>query len=501
MTLDPLITRAFSSEPVTNTERFVTKDARDTNAMPASNTPTVAKNSGSLEVLLVDDEPDLRDLLEEALIQEGYRVTTAADGAEALGKLAHQMFDVVLCDVRLPKVDGLELLRHLRTASPNTNVIMMTAYAEVPAAVLALKEGAYDYLTKPFDIDELLLQVSRILETLELKRELVSIRSQLATGLGANGTQLVGNSPPIKRVKDMVRMVSQSDAPALITGESGTGKELVARMIHEASPRAKRPFVVLNCGALAENLIEAELFGHERGAFTGAVNKRDGRFKAADGGTLFLDEIGELPLQAQVKLLRVLQEGTFEPLGSNTTIKVDVRIVSATHRNLRDLIKTAAFREDLYYRINVIEIPLPPLRDRSGDMPLLLRHLLERFSTKGSDLPSLTPAAWLALKDYEFPGNVREFQHAIEHATVLSGGQTIDVEHLPVSITHAVIPRSPQLAPYADGAGAELKPLSVAVREFERAYLERALVASGGKRAKAAELLGIARKTFWEKMR
>lgn len=296
-------------------------------------------------------------------------------------------------------------------------------------------------------------------------------------------------------------MVAQSEAPVLISGESGTGKELVARMIHEASSRAKGPFVVVNCGALAENLIEAELFGHERGAFTGAVKKRDGRFKAADGGTLFLDEIGELPPLAQTKLLRVLQEGTFEPIGTNLTVKVDVRIVSATHRNLRDLTKTLAFREDLYYRINVIEIPLPPLRERPGDLPLLLRYLLERFSPKGAAMPTLTPAAWAALKQYGFPGNVREFQHAIEHATVLSGGQSIDVEHLPVSILDSVQPRASQLPNSAAAGGAELQPLQLAVRAFERQYLQRALEATGGKRAKAADLMGIARKTFWEKMR
>lgn len=462
--------------------------------------PPAQAQGKSLRILLVDDEPELRGVLEDALREAGYVVETAADGSEALGQLEHQVYDVVITDVRLPKVEGLSLLRHLRSESPQTKVIMMTAYGQVTDAVAALKEGAYDYLTKPFDIEELLIQLTHIGEHLGLKSELEQIRSQLATGQASGATTLVGESPPIRRVKEMVRMVSQSDAPVLITGESGTGKELVARMIHEGSPRSKGPFVAVNCGALAENLIEAELFGHERGAFTGAVKKRDGRFKAADGGTLFLDEIGELPLHAQAKLLRVLQEGTFEPLGTNITVKVDVRIVSATHRTLRDLTKTGAFREDLFYRINVIEIPLPPLRERPGDMPLLLRHLLERFKPPGSELPTLTPAAWMALKQYEFPGNVREFQHAIEHATVLAGGQTIDFNHLPVSITEAVRPRSAQFAA-VEGASGELKPLAVAVREFEREYLGRALTATGGKRAKAADLLGIARKTLWEKLR
>ncbi len=457
--------------------------------------------NGDVRVLLVDDEPELRGTLEDALKESGYGVTAASDGAEATSLLTENVFDVVICDVRLPKVDGLTLLRQVRAQSPDAKVIMMTAYGQVTDAVSALKEGAYDYLTKPFDVEELLLQLSHIRENHRLRHELDKARSQLANGGSAgSATSLVGESPSMRRVKEMIRMVAQSEAPVLITGESGTGKELVARMVHEGSARAQGPFVAVNCGALAENLIEAELFGHERGAFTGAVKKRDGRFKAADGGTLFLDEIGELPLPAQAKLLRVLQEGSFEPLGTNTSVHVDVRVVSATHRNLRELTKTGAFREDLFYRVNVIEIPLPPLRERLGDLPLLLRFLLQQFVPKGSEIPTVTPAAWSALKQYPFPGNVREFQHAIEHATVLSGGGTIDFHHLPVSITDAVRPKSAQFAA-AEEASTEIKPLQMAMKEFEREYLERALQATGGKRAKAADMLGIARKTLWEKLR
>jgi DNA-binding NtrC family response regulator len=312
-----------------------------------------------------------------------------------------------------------------------------------------------------------------------------------------NETRLVGEAPSMRRVLDMIRMVAQSDAPALITGESGTGKELVARMIHEGSARREKPFVAVNCGALAENLIEAELFGHERGAFTGAVKKREGRFKAADGGTLFLDEIGELPQSAQAKLLRVLQEGTFEPLGTNTPVKVDVRIVSATHRNLRDRIATGGFREDLFYRVNVIEIPLPPLRERPADIPLLLRHFLQRLTPPGSPVPSVSPAAWAALSQYKYPGNVREFSHAIEHALVLSGGREIDLHHLPHTIAQSGAP--PSAAPAASAP--EIRPLALALKDFEREYLQRALGLAGGKRVKAADLLGTSRKTLWEKLR
>ncbi len=448
-----------------------------------------------LEILLVDDEPELRGTLKEVLSEGGYSVTVASDGAEGLEHLARRVFDVVICDVRLPRVDGLTLLRRMRKDAPKTDVILMTAYGEVSDAVSALKEGAFDYLTKPFDIDELLVTVKRIAENRALRRELEQAREQLSGQ--KKETRLVGEAPAMRRVTEMAKMVSQSDAPVLITGESGTGKELVARMIHEGSARRERPFVAVNCGALAETLIEAELFGHERGAFTGAVKKRDGRFKAADGGTLFLDEIGELPLSAQAKLLRVLQEGTFEPLGTNTPVKVDVRIVSATHRNLRERIATGAFREDLYYRVNVIEIPLPPLRDRPADIPLLLRHFLQRLTPPGSPVPTVSSAAWAALSQYKFPGNVREFSHAVEHAMVLSGGKEIDLMHLPVTIAQSA---APQLAA-APSAAPEIRPLTMALKDFEREYLQRALSLAGGKRVRAADMLGISRKTLWEKLR
>ena len=388
-----------------------------------------------LEILLIDDEPELRELLDEQLSEAGHNVRTAADGAAGAEHLDRQVFDVVICDVRLPRIDGLTLFRRIRKETPLTDVILMTAYSDVGQAVSALKEGAYDYLTKPFDIDELLLQVRRIDETRGLRRELENVRGELSE----RGTQtaLVGESPSIRRVHDLIRMVSQSDAPTLVTGESGTGKEVVGRLIHEQSSRRDKPFVAVNCGALAENLIEAELFGHERGAFTGAVKKRDGRFKAAHGGTLLLDEVAELPLAAQAKLLRVLQEGVVEPLGTNTPVRVDVRIISATHRNLAERIKTGAFREDLYYRINVIEIQLPPLRERLTDLPLLLRHFIQRLKAPGAPVPSISPAAWAIISQYRFPGNVRELSHAVEHALVLSGGGEIDVGHLPPSMLGA----------------------------------------------------------------
>jgi DNA-binding NtrC family response regulator len=448
-----------------------------------------------LEILLVDDEPDLRELLEEQLREEGHNVQVAEDGAAGADLLARHVFDVVICDVRLPKIDGPTLLRRIRKESPSTDVILMTAYSDVSQAVSALKEGAYDYLTKPFDVDELLLQARRIDEGRRLRRELANVRGELA---GRAQTALVGESPALRRVHDMITMVSQTDAPVLVTGESGTGKEVVARMIHDRSARRDKPFVAVNCGALAENLIEAELFGHERGAFTGAVRKRDGRFKAANGGTLLLDEIAELPPPAQAKLLRVLQEGVVEPLGTNTPVPVDVRIISATHRNLAERIKTGAFREDLFYRINVIEIQLPPLRARPGDLPLLLRHFISRLTPPGAPIPTVSPAAWAAMAQYPFPGNVRELSHAVEHAMVLSGGHEIDRHHLPPSMINSDLPLEKVAA---DTQAGVVRPLHLAVRDFEHEYLLRALRVAHGKRARTAELLGISRKTLWEKLR
>jgi two-component system response regulator AtoC len=450
-----------------------------------------------LDILLVDDEPDFRMLVGDALRDAGHRVTVAANGAEGLTLISSNVFDVMICDIRLPKVDGLTLFRRVRQESPSTDVILITAHAAVSDAVAALKEGATDYITKPFDIDEVVLQMERIAAQRALKRELEQARAELLQrkSTGTNGAgAIIGRSPPMLRLLDRIETIAQSDAPVLITGESGTGKELVARTLHDRSARRAKPFIAVNCAAFPETLLEAELFGHERGAFTGAVKRRDGRFKAADGGTLLLDEIAEVPLPAQAKLLRVLQEGTVEPLGTNEVTRVDVRIISATHRNLRERIKEGRFREDLYYRLNVLDIEIPPLRDRRGDMPLLLQYFLNKFAQPGKPAPTISPRAWAVLSQYHFPGNVREFAHAIEHAVVLAGGGEIDVEHLPAGITGTV-----------DGGvsnpSGNLRSLSAALKEFEHEYLMRALAQANGKKMKAAEILGISRKNLWEKLR
>ncbi|HEY0714357.1 MAG TPA: sigma-54 dependent transcriptional regulator [Polyangia bacterium] len=459
----------------------------------------------NLRLLVAEDELDLRDSLADALRAAGHEVELANDGAEAVAMAGAKHYDALISDINMPKMGGLQVLERMKATAPNTPIILMTAFGGISQAVAALKEGAFDYLTKPLDVDELLVRLERLTAQTALKHELEKARSVLA-GLQTQ-TPMIGNSPGIRRVLEMLTTVAPSAAPVLVTGESGTGKELVAKMLHERSDRRSGPFITVNCGALAENLIEAELFGHERGAFTGADRKRDGRFKAADGGTLFLDEIGELPLPSQAKLLRVLQEGTFEPLGSNTSVTVDVRIVSATHRKLRARVEQGLFREDLYYRINVIELALPPLRERRGDFPALVQHFLSRFAPKGSS-PRLSPEAWTLLEQHEFRGNIRELSHALQHAVILSGGEEILPAHLPTTITGPTPMKRPTEAPAAATgspppmpAPTEAKPLSVAMKEYEREYLMRTLARTKGRRSEAAALLGISRKTLWEKLK
>jgi DNA-binding NtrC family response regulator len=457
-----------------------------------------------VEILLIDDEPELRQALADAIRDAGHTVTEAGDGQVGAQLVVERPFDVVLSDVRLPGIDGLSLMRRVRKDAPLTDFILMTAFADVGEAVAALKEGASDYLTKPFDVDELLHHLTRIDSTRSMRRELAEARRALSRR--TTSSRLVGNSTVLTKIQSRIEMIAPSDAATLISGESGTGKELVARMIHEHSSRANKPFVAVNCAAFPDTLIEAELFGFERGAFTGAVKKREGRFRAADGGTLFLDEIAELPLPAQAKLLRVLQDGTVEPLGTDVSIKVDVRLVSATHRNLREHVAQGLFREDLFYRINVLDVSLPPLRDREGDLPLLIEYFLEGLAKPDASgkrvPPTISSDAYAALAAYRFPGNVRELGHAIEHAVVLAGNGEITLDHLPAAIAEAAPAGVAAIATAAGGTdGNPVLPLSVAVREFERSHLRRALAATGGKRVKAAELLGISRKSLWEKLR
>jgi DNA-binding NtrC family response regulator len=443
-----------------------------------------------LRILVVEDDPDVRAAVCDALAAAGHEVDSVADGQLALEKAAAVTFELVVTDVRLPRVDGLTVFRKVRHLAPRTAVILMTSFANASDAVTALKQGAHDYLIKPFDVDELVIRVRGIAEKKALEQELQDARARLA---GAADDAIVGASPAMMVLLDRLSTVARSGAPVLITGESGTGKELVARRLHLLSDRSAQPFVAVNCAAFPETLLEAELFGHERGAFTGAARRREGRFKVAHGGTLLLDEVAEIPLPAQAKLLRVLQEGTFEPLGSDVPVRVDVRIVSATHRDLKQRIAEGSFREDLYYRLNAVALQVPPLRERPGDLPLLASHFLRRFAPAGRPSPELSVDAWRALSVYPFLGNVREFAHAIQHAVLLSRGGPIELEHLPGDIVNV-----------AKGAASpgprEVRPLAAVVKQAEREHILYALAIVHGRRARAAELLGISRKNLWEKL-
>lgn len=459
--------------------------------MPLNAMMSVASNTAPLNVLLVDDEPSIRVSVGDALRGAGYRVTIASDGSGAMEAISAEVFDVVVCDVRLPFYDGLAVLRRVREQAQSTDVILMTAYAAVPDAVAALKDGATDYLIKPFNVQELLLRIERISRERALKRDLGEARRIIDET--TDEAALVGRSPAMLKMFENIEKFGSSDAPILITGESGTGKELVAGALHRHSARRDKPFVAVNCAAFPETLLDAELFGHERGAFTGAVKKRDGRFKAADGGTLLLDEVAEIPLPAQAKLLRVLQEKSFEPLGTNQSVHVDVRVLSATHRNLKDMVSRGLFRGDLYYRLKILEFEIPPLRERRGDLAILLQHFLRRFSP-GPEPVGISSRAMAALAEYSFPGNVRELEHAIRHAIAMAGGVgDIDLIHLPSDIAGNEIVTEP--------APSGIRPLPNAMREFEREYLRRALQAGGGSKSQTAAMLGISRKNLWEKLK
>ncbi|CAN5876303.1 sigma-54 dependent transcriptional regulator [soil metagenome] len=455
---------------------------------------TSLRHSVPLEILVVDDDQATRLSLAYALTDAGHRVTEAADGEEAISLVAERIFDVAILDVRLPKVDGLTIFRRLRQKSPSTSVILMTAFATVADAVGSLRDGAYDYVTKPFDPEEFSLRViGHIAEHRALRQELEEARKLVASRDA--GSPIIGHTPPMQRLIERINTVAQSDAPVLISGESGTGKELVAHTLHARSPRKSQAFVAVNCAAFPETLIEAELFGHERGAFAGAVRRRDGRFVLADGGTLLLDEVADLPLPVQAKLLRVLEEGVVEPLGTNSTVPVNVRLLSATHRDLKELVAQGKFREDLYFRINVLDLKIPPLRERLADLPLLMAHFLRRFYP-GRVPPGIAPRAWAALMDYSFPGNVREFAHAVERAVVLAHGSEIDLEHLPADIAGGAIPPS-QL----EAAAGSFRPLAAVLKEHERHYILRALRLTGGRKRQAADLLGISRENLLEKLK
>ncbi len=433
-------------------------------------------------ILVVDDEANARSALAEFLRDEGYIVETAADGFKALPKLDEFSPDAIVTDLKMPGLDGLGLMRKALEQDPERSVIMMTSVGAVDSAVAAMRAGAADYLTKPLNLDELLLSIERAIERRRLRQEAGQLRHRLAQRHRL--PNLIGASQPMQAVFDTVLQVAPSRATVLITGESGTGKELIAAALHEHSPRAAKPFVKLHCAALSETLLESELFGHERGAFTGAVNRRDGRFQQADRGTLFLDEIGEISPTIQVKLLRFLQEHEFERVGANQTTKVDVRIIAATNRNLRERVKQGHFREDLFYRLNVVAIEMPPLRTRSSDIGLLAQYFLARYAKENAKpISGLTDSALDKLLRYPWPGNVRELENAIERAVVICRGEMICSEDL--ALTNAEESGKAQAAQdYPPVPGASLAAV-------ERFAILKTLEYVGGSTSKAAEILGI----------
>jgi DNA-binding NtrC family response regulator len=444
-----------------------------------------------LEVLLADDEPAILEEVGAALRERGYVATTACDGGQVLAHLESRRFDLVITDVRLPTADGFEILRFLRAESPQTDVIVISGYASVPDAVAALKEQAFDYLSKPFQIEHLMAIVDRSAERHRLQAEVEQAKGQIEVDDSQQG--LVGHSAVMVKIRERLAAFAEGDAPVLITGASGSGKELAARMIHTLGTRRAQPFVAINCAAFPDTLIEAEMFGHVRGAFTGALRDRKGRLAAADGGTLFLDEVAELSLPAQSKLLRVLEEGTFCPVGSNTPVTIDVRLLSATNHDLKQMIGEGRFREDLYYRLKVLDVHMPALSQRRSDIPLLVEHFLRRHTEPGRPAAQVSPRAWAAISQYSFPGNVRELEHAIQHSLTLSRGEDIRLEHLPDDIRGAALSVRP------DASVPVL--LAPAIERFEREFIRRALVLAEGNRGKAAEALGISRKHLWQLMR
>jgi DNA-binding NtrC family response regulator len=441
----------------------------------------------SAKILVVDDEPSILRLLREALAQWGYQVKCASSASEALDAIHSDLFDAVVTDIRMPDLNGLDLLRQIKRHDDSIEVVMMTGYPTIASAVEALKEGAYDYLSKPLILDELRHLMARMTERRFLRGEVHSLRARLGEELTV--TELVGNSGPMQRVKEIIAKVAATGSPVLIEGESGTGKELVAAAIHRLSPRAKEPFIPVNCSAIPEDLIESEFFGHVRGAFSGAVSDALGLFRGANEGTIFLDEIAELSPGLQVKLLRVLQEMQVRPVGSTKAYAVDVRVIAATNRDLDKAIAEGKFRQDLYYRLNVVRISLPTLRARREDIPALVNHFVRRFNRRfRRDVRGMTPEALEALNRYDFPGNVRELENLIERAYAMGARDQITLADLPSLASGVAAPA------IASGAIPQLA-------DIEKDLILRALAFYKDDKEAAAKALGISRRTIYRRLK
>lgn len=448
------------------------------------------------KILVVDDEESIREFFQIMLKREGYEVLTASNGREALEFLKKEgpsAVDLVISDIQMPEMSGMELLTTIKETDPELMFIMITAFGSTETAVEAMKLGAYDYVQKPFKIDEVKIIIRQALEKRSLKMENSQLKKELGTKYAFDN--IIGGAPPMMRIYEMVKRVANTKSSVLITGESGTGKELIARAIHYNGPLKDKPFVTVNCGAIPENLMESEMFGHKKGSFTGAIADKKGLFEVANGGTIFLDELGELPLTMQVKLLRVIQEGTFKRVGGTEDVTVDVRIVSATNRNLEVEVRAGRFREDLFYRMNVIQIACPPLRERKEDVVMLANHFLDKFSSSlGIGVKKVSNEAMEVLKRYHYPGNVRELENIIERTVALEPGTVILPESLPRHLLEAqtspgsVGPLDAHKIEITDDNGIDLEKL---VAEFERTLLTKALAQTGGIKKKAARLLNI----------
>ena len=479
-------------------------------------------------VLIVDDDNDVRSLLSDLLTEAGYKVNAVATGAEAAAAVAKRMPDLVMMDVKLPDEDGIVLLSRLRREHTELEVIVMTAFGGSSSAIKAMEHGAYDYVTKPFDVDDLLATLKRVFEHADMANEVSALRLELGKS-AAERERIVGASRPMLEVYKLIGKVAKSDATVLITGESGTGKELVAEALHRASKRNPHPLVKVSCAALPESLLETELFGHEKGSFTGAMTMRKGRFETANKGTIFLDEIGEMTLGTQTKLLRILQEREFERIGSSVPIKIDIRVIAATNRNLAEWVDKAKFREDLYYRLNVVHVHMPPLRERKEDIAALVEHFLVKYRYEPGAIPTtITEDALQVLVEYAWPGNVRELENAVERAVVLSRGTPITPDHLMFRDRREAIDRA-RLAERrsrleeeedelvrVDGSGASPSnggrkngagnggiggSFKDSVAALERRLIAEALDRAGGNRTKAAEDLGIYRRLLYAKIK
>jgi two-component system response regulator AtoC len=480
-------------------------------------------------ILVVDDEADIRELLTDLLKDAGYTSQHATTGAEAIAAVGKKLPDLVMMDVKLPDQDGLTVLKQLKRDHPDLEVIVMTAFGGSSSAIKAMEHGAYDYVTKPFEMDDLLATLKRVFEHADMSNEVTALRLELGKS-AADRERIVGSSKPMLEVFKLIGKVAGSDATVLITGESGTGKELVAEALHRSSKRNPHPLVKVSCAALPETLLETELFGHEKGSFTGAMTMRKGRFETANKGTIFLDEIGEMTLATQTKLLRILQEREFERIGSNLPIKIDIRVITATNRDLAAEVEKGRFREDLYYRLNVIHIHMPPLRDRKDDIPSLVEHFLVRYRYEPDAIPTtITDDALERLVEYDWPGNVRELENAIERAVVLARGNPITVEHLPFNgkAEPGVSPKTlaarrtkldedtaelenrrealesdeADAGAGGNGAGAATGSLKNQVADLERQLIKEALERAGGNRTKAADDLGIYRRLLYAKIK